>query len=225
MTKIAAPSDPQPAQTVLLDEKLRIAWERYGAVIYVICGLGAAAILAKGGLNYLAAQKELGVQKDYAAITTPDGDKQFIAEHRGHPLAALVEMKIADEAYMTGKFPEAVTDYEKAVIDLPAGPFKSRARLGQAMAQEQSGKTSDAEGNLRLILNDENELKSVRCEAGYDLAEIAVSSGRGAEVEKLAERLMQIDPTSPFAERAFALRSEISGPGASAPAIAVPAGR
>jgi tetratricopeptide (TPR) repeat protein len=225
MTKIDAPTDPKPEETVFLDEKLRMAWERYSSVVYIICGLGAAAILAKGGLNYLAAQKELGVQKDYVADKTSDGDKQFVTEHRGHPLAALVELKIADETYMSGKFAEAATGYEKAVVDLPAGPFRSRARLGQAMALAQSGKTSDAEGSLRQILDDENELKSVRCEAGYNLAELAVSSGRSGDVQKLAERLMQIDPTSPFAERAFALRSEVAAPGLSAGAIAVPPAR
>jgi hypothetical protein len=44
-----------------------------------------------------------------------------------------------------------------------------------------------------------------------------VAAGRTAEVEKLAEQLMQIDPSNPFAERAFALRAEMPAP-APAPA-------
>jgi hypothetical protein len=222
MTKIAAPSDPKPEETVFLDEKLRMAWERYGSLIYVLCGLGIAVIIAKEGLNYLSAQKEIAVQKDFAAATTPDAYKQFVTEHRGHPLAALVELKFADESYLNWKFGEAATEYSKAIADLPPGPFQDRARLGLAISQGRDGKAADAEAGLRLILNDDSQLKSLRCEAGYDLADFAASKGRFDEVQKLAERLMQIDPTSPFEERAFALRSENPAPAAST-AIAVPA--
>jgi hypothetical protein len=90
------------------------------------------------------------------------------------------------------------------------------------MSQVRDGKSAEAEASLRQILNDESQLKTLRCEAGYDLADIAASTGRLDEVQKLAERLMQIDPTSPFSERAFALRSE-SGAPATGTAIAAPA--
>ena len=46
---------------------------------------------------------------------------------------------------------------------------------------------------------------------------LALDSGRGAEVQGLAEQLLRIDPTSPFAERAFSLRP------AAPEALAVPA--
>jgi tetratricopeptide (TPR) repeat protein len=222
MPNIAAPSDPKPEETVFLDVKLRMAWERYGNLVYVLCGLGAAAILAREGLKYLADQKELEVEKEYAAATTPEAYKQFAADHRGHPLTALVELKFADESYQNWKFADATAGYGKAIVDLPPGPFQDRARLGLALSQARDGKLGDAEATLRQILNDDSQLKSLRCEAGYDLADIAASSGRAEDVQKLAERLMQIDPTSPYAERAFALRSELPAQAPSAPAIAVP---
>ncbi len=222
MTNIDTPSDPKPADSpAFLDEKLRLAWGRYGNLIYLLVGVVAAGILAKGGMDYLAAQKELAVEKDYAACATPESFKEFATAHRGHPLAALVELKMADEAFLRGKFDESVTNYDKAIADLPKGPFLSRAKLGFAVAQARAGRATEAEANLRAILNDEAQLKTVRCEAGYDLAELAVTAGRPGDVQGLAEKLMQIDPTSPFAERAFALRSEI-GPAGSAAAIAVP---
>ena len=71
----------------------------------------------------------------------------------------------------TGHFADAVAGYERAIADLPAGPFQARARLGLAMAQAQSGRTADAEAGLRQILNDTSQLKAIRCEAGYHLAE------------------------------------------------------
>ena len=226
MTNTEAASDKKPVEApVLTEDRLRQIWERYATAIYVLCGLVVAGMLAKGGLDYLNAQKELEIQREYTACTTPDSFKAFAAQHRNHPLGALVELKLADEAFLTGKFAESITSYEKAVADLPAGPFLSRARLGLAVAQVRSGKTAEAEAALRKILDDTAEYKSVRCEAGYDLAEVAVAGGHPAEVQNLATQLMQIDPTSPFAERAFALRSELGAAAGPAPAIAVPPGR
>ena len=226
MTNTEAASDKKPAEApVFLEDRLKQAWGRYANAIYVLCGLIVAGMIAKGGLDYLNVQKELEIEKEYAACTTPDAFKAFAAEHRNHPLGALVELKLADEAFINGKFAEAVANYEKAVADLPAGPFQSRAKLGLAMSQVRSGKTADAEAGLRKILNDAAEYKAVRCEAGYDLAEVAVAGGHPNEVQNLATQLMQIDPTSPFAERAFALRSELGPAAGSAPVIAVPAGR
>ena len=223
MTKIAAQSEPKPEPTVFLDEKLRTTWDRYGRLIYAAIALGALAIIAKGALDYLAYQKELAVQREFAAATTPDAFRQFANDHRGHPLAALVELKFADESYLNWKFAEATTEYSKAIADLPAGPFQERARLGLGMSQFRDGKAADADATLKQILNDDTQLKALRCEAGYDLADIAASNGRVDDVQKLAERLMQIDPTSPFAERAFALRSENPASPVSPAAIAAPA--
>jgi len=226
MTTPEAASEKKPAVGhVFLEEKLKHVWDNYGTAIYVLCGMVIAGMLAKGGLDYLKAQKEIEIQRDYTACTTTEGFKAFAAGHRNHPLGALVELKLADEAFIKGSFAEATTNYEKAVADLPAGPFQSRAKLGLAASQARAGKAADAEASLRRILNDADEFKAVRCEAGYDLAELALAAGRPADVQNLATQLMQIDPTSPFAERAFALRSELGAAATSAPAVAAPAGR
>jgi hypothetical protein len=211
-----------------MDQRLRTFWGRYGNLIYLVCGLVALAILAKGGMDYLSNQKELTIQKDFAAATTSEQYKAFAADHPGHPLASLVDLRTADEAYIDGKYPDAVASYEKAVSALPAGPFQARARLGLAMAQAQAaGGRPEGETGLRQLLSDESELKSIRCEAGFHLAEIAVASGRTGEVQRLAEQMMQIDPSNPFSERAFQLRAAIpesAAPAApSMPSIAIPA--
>lgn len=220
MTKPALPSVPDPAEApVFLDTKLKLAWERYGNLIYILCALIAAGIAAKGGLAYLAQQREIKTQQAYAECATPEAFRQFVTEHPGHPLSALVELKFADEAYEGGKFAEAVTAYDKAVLDLPEGAFRDRAKLGFAISQARSGKTAEGEASLRQILGDETQLKTVRCEAGYNLAGLAILAGRPGDVQKLTEQLMQIDPTSPYSERAFALRSNLPSTGA---AIAAP---
>jgi predicted negative regulator of RcsB-dependent stress response len=189
-------------------------------MVYLIVGVLAAAVLAKGGLDYYSAQKELTIQQDYAACSAPDMLKAFADSHRGHPLAGLAELRVADMAYESGKFGETSADYSQALADLPAGPLLSRARLGLAMSQAQSGKPTEAESGLRQILGDTNELKPIRCEAAFHLASLQVSQGRTGEVQRLTDQLMQIDPSSPFAERIIELRSSLP---AAAPAMSVPA--
>ncbi len=167
-------------------------------------------------------QKELETQKEFAACTTPDSFKAFAAEHPHHPLSAVVDMRSADASYSEGRYGDAAGSYERALAILPAGPFYSRARLGLAISRAQAGGGADAAAGLRQIVDDEAELKAIRCEAGYHLAMLAVASGRAGEVQKLAEQLMQIDPSSPFAERAFQLRGALPAPAPSSPSISLP---
>jgi hypothetical protein len=224
MTTPATPTDTKPAPSAPNhEETLRQAWERYGSFIYITCGVVALGILAKGGWDYLNAQKEVGIQAEYAQCVTMDSFRSFASNHPGHPLAGAAEVVVADNAYATGKFGDAVSVYTAAAADLPPGPVQQRAKLGLAMSLVLSGRSSEAEASLRQLLNDTTLLKQIRCEAGYHLASVAAAAGRNADVQKFAEQVMQIDATSPFAERAFALRSSVNELVGVPGAVAVPA--
>jgi hypothetical protein len=228
MTTPATPSDSNKTEIpTLREEHLTKAWERYGTFIYIVCGVVAAGILANGGWRYLNEQKELGIQKEYSQCVATDSFRSFAANHPGHPLAGAAELTVADYSYAAGKYAEALGAYTSAAADLPKGPIQARALLGQAMSQALTGKASDAEANLRKLMTDTGLLKTLRCEAGYHLAVLALDTGRGAEVQGIAEQLLRIDPASPFAERAFSLRPSVPEPVTvpAAPAPAVPAKR
>jgi hypothetical protein len=219
MTTPATPSDSKKAEIPPShEEHLTHLWARYGNFIYLVCGAIAAGILAKGGWDYLNAQKELGIQKEYAQCVTADSYRSFAANHPGHPLTGAAEVSIADFAYLAGRYAEALGAYTAAISDLPNGPIQSRARMGQAMSQALTGKSADAEANLRKLMSDTGLLKTIRCGAGYHLAMLALDSGRGGEVQGIAEQLLRIDPSSPFAERAFTLRPALPEP-VRAPAV------
>jgi hypothetical protein len=210
MTTPATPSAPNQAETPLSPEEyLKQAWGRYGNFIYLLFIAVALGILGKGGWDYLNAQKELGIQKEYSLCVTTDSFRAFAANHPGHPLTGAAELTVADYSYAAGKFAEALGAYTSAVADLPNGPIQDRARLGVAMSQALTGKAADAEANLRRLVNDTSVLKVIRCEAGYHLAMLAIGAGRGGEVQAIAEQLLKIDPESPFAERAFTLRPPV----------------
>lgn len=223
MSPTPVPSDPNVAAApASVDEAFRRFWERNGTFIYLVCGLIILAIVGKGGWDYVLARKEVELRKDYAACTTAEAYRAFVASHPGHPLAAMAELNVADDAYGSAHYGDAVADYEKAAAELPDGPFRTRARLGQSMALALSGKASDAQTGLSQILNDSSVLNAYRCEAGYHLAAMAAAGNRPAEVDKLSEQLMQIDPTNPFVERTQQLRAEMPAGPAAAPAPAGP---
>jgi hypothetical protein len=229
MTEPATPSDPKlpatvPAQdaAVTLDpatpfeEGLRLFWERNRNAVYVLCVLVLLGILAKGGWDYWAAQKAAQVGADYAAAASPEQLKHFAADHAGEPLAGVAELRVGDTAYGAGKMADAATAYQQAVTALPAGPLAARAKLGLAMAEVQSGRTGEGEAGLRQLATDPAQLKAVRTEAAYQLASLAATAGRADEVRKLAEQLVQIDPSSPWTQRAFELQSTLPAPAAPA---------
>jgi hypothetical protein len=222
MTTPATPSDPQSAELPPSPEvNLQRAWDRYGTLLYIVLAVVAAAILAKGGWDYLNVQKELGIKQDFAAATTPDAMKTFVANHPGHILTGVAELAVGNNSYSTGRFTDALAAYNSAVSDLPAGPFQANARMGAAMALLQSGKSGEAEASLHALMNDSSLLKTTRCEAGYHLAVIAIAAGRTEDYQKVADQVMALDPSNPFAEHTFQLKpptSPIAVPGAIIPA-------
>jgi hypothetical protein len=223
MPKPASPSSPQDAEIIpSTEERLKQAWERYGGIVYFVCGVVALGILAKGGWEYLNVQKELGIQKEFSECTTPDSFLSFASRHPGHALAGVAEETVADNFFTSGRYPDALKAYSSAISDLPDGPVRSHARLGQAVSLDMTGKTSEAESDFRQIMDDTTQLKTIRCEAGYHLAGIAVAQGRGADVPKIAEQLMKIDSSSPFAERAFMLRPPVVAAAAAPGGLTVP---
>lgn len=230
MTTPATPSAPQPAgddrnlvavdasTAIGLEEKLHVFWQKNGNAVLVLCGLVLAGIIAKGGWDYLARQKELDVEKDYAAATTPEARKAFAAVHSGHSLAGIAELLLADEAYAAGKATDALAGYEKVIATIKTGPLTARAQLGRAMAKIQTGKTADGTAELKQLAGDPAQFKGVRAEAAYQLTSLAADAANGAEVQKFADQLMSIDPQSAWAQRAMSLRAMF--PAAPVPAAA-----
>jgi len=224
------PTQPDPAAApvpVHLEERFRQAWERYGNAIYTGCAIVVAGILGKGGWDYLVAQREVGIQREYAECASAEAFRAFASNHPGHPLAGVADLRVADNAYGTGHFADAVAGYERAIGELAAGPFQARAKLGLAIAEAQLGRSADADAGMRQLLGDATQLSAIRCEAGYHLAEEAFAAGRVEEVQKLAEQLMQIEPSSAFTQRTFALRAEMPEPAPSplGPKIGLPQNR
>jgi len=234
MSTPASPSAPKPAgdhhdPAVVIhpsfEERMHAFWEKNRGTVMAVLVVILLGILAKGAWDYFAASREQGIRADYAAATTPAKVKEFIASHAGHPLAGVAQLGLADDAYAAGNYAEAVAAYEKAVPALKTGLLTSRAKFGLAMAKLAAGRTAEAETGLAAIASDAAENKSLRASAAYQLASLAASAHRAADVKKYTEQVMSLDPAGMWVQRAMALRvqfpeSEVAAP---APAAAAPA--
>ncbi|MDD2765344.1 MAG: tetratricopeptide repeat protein [Opitutaceae bacterium] len=199
-----------------LDEQLRIFWEKNHRAIYVGCVLVLLAIIGRYTYEMLAAQREAGVEAAYAAAVTSAQWQAFARENGSHPLAGAAWLKLADEAYAAGNFTEARADYDKAAAVLPGTPFATRALVGKAMCEIQSGRTTEGTAILRQMANDSTQLLGVRCEAAYHLASLAFDAGSFDDVVKLTDLIMQVDSSGTWAQRALLLRAQTPVPVASA---------
>lgn len=243
MSTPANPSNSKPAgddrNLVAVDENYAALtfedrahrfWQNNQTWILAACVAVIVGLLAKGGWDYLARQRELDVERAYAVATTPEQLKAFAAAHEGHSLAGLAQLRVADDSYTAGKYADALAAYEKALPALTGSPFAARAQLGRAMAKVLSGKAAEGSGELKQLAADANQLAAVRAEATYNLASLAAEAGNAADVQKYTDQIMQIDPSSPWAQRGMMLRASLaaapaatnSGPTPGAPVAAKP---
>jgi hypothetical protein len=232
MSTSATPSNPtpagddrnlvavDPATAATFEDKVNLFWKKNRTVVVVLCILIVLVIVGREGWNYMNRQKELEVEKAYAAATTPEQLKAFAAAHPDHALAGIAQLRMADDAYKAGKSTEAIAGYDQAISILKTGPLAARAQIGRAVAKVQANKTAEAQADLKKLADDTTQVKGLRAEATYHLASLAVDAKNATDAQKYVDQLMQLDATSPWTQRAMALRASLP---ATPAAVAAPA--
>lgn len=208
------------------EERLHQLWKNNSQLVTVALVVIAIGIAAKGGWEYFAGHREHSIEEAYAAASSKAQLQAFVAANPAHPLAAVAQLRMGDEAYAAGNFADAVAAYDAAAGALKQGPLASRARLGGAMAKLQGGRETEGVAALKAIAGDATEFKAYRAEADYHLASHAFASHDNAGVKTYTEQLMQVDPTSPWVQRVMQFRAETLGggkPAAGASGAASPA--
>jgi predicted negative regulator of RcsB-dependent stress response len=203
-----------------VDEQLHGFWKKNGQAILVLCGIVVVFYIGKAGWDAYSSGQEAGVEKEFAEATTPEKLQAFTTAHSDNILAGIAQLQIGDTAYAAGRMVEAVSGYSQAVNIIKSGPLFARAQLGLAMAKIQSGATSEGEATLHRLAEDPKSFEAIRTESYYQLASLAAAAGRADEVQRLGMQVMQINPNSPWAQRAFALQAQLPPP----TAPVVPAG-
>jgi len=201
----ANPDVPHPVDSFA--EKMNHFWQRNRSAFLTGCVLVLVAIFGKGVYDYYARQREKGIEQEYAAAGAPEKLKAFAVAQGDHSLAGAAWLRLADEAFAAGNYAEAIANYDKALPVLKDTPLAGRIKLGEAMARLLSGQTAEGESALNQIADDARQFKGLRSEAAYQLASNAAGAGKGEDVQKYVAKLMQIDGTSVWAQRAMMLRA------------------
>jgi hypothetical protein len=231
MPSPALPSDtPSASETPVganPDEALLGFWERYREAIVAGCIVVLLGIVGWNGVKYFSEQKEAGIERDYAEATTPDKLRAFVDAHPDHALAGVAELRVADAAYQAGQNADALAAYDRAASMLKGGILAARAQLGGAIIKIQAGQAADGVATLHQLADDPKQFTQIRAEAYFHLASLAAEAGRAAEVQQISTQLMQVEPSSPWTQRAFGLQAQVpvtAGPAAPAAATPAPAG-
>lgn len=193
-----------------IEEKLRHFWERYHTVVVALCAVVVLVILGRGVTEYLAKQNLQKVQAAYELAVTSEKLKEFADDNAGHELAAVAWVQVADGAYADGQGAAAIESYRTAVEALGDGPLADRASLGLAMSQIMAGQNADGVGSLEVLEASEMVSSGVRVEAAYHLARLAHTNNDAETVKTHTDQIMQIDPASPWAQRAINLQIEVA---------------
>jgi hypothetical protein len=221
-TRNVQPADATLAQSAF-EERLRLFWQRNSTAVTVLLVAVLLGIAAKGGWEYVQEQHLQSVGREYAAATTPAELKAFVAAHPRETLAGAAQLRIADQAYSDEKYSEAIAGYEQALALLKDDPLACRARLGAAMARIQGGQQAEGLAALKALAADTKQPKAFRTEAAYHLAGYASGHGNAEDLKTYSLLISQIDPTSPWVQRAAALRALSPATGSAASTVTIPA--
>jgi hypothetical protein len=204
------------------EDRLRIFWEKNSRSVLAACALVLVVILGKGAYQFYEASRAKASAAAYAAATTDDQLKTFIADHAGDPLAGLAQLRLADKAYTAADYAAARDAYGKAAGILKKDTFGERARLGAALSAVQAGATAEGTAALKQIVDDISAHKLFRSEAAYHLAALSAAAGDSAEALRLIEQATAIDPEGQWADRASFLRSTLPAATAAVPVTQAP---
>ncbi len=193
---------------------LHLFWEKNRNLILLAIAVALLAIVAREGFRYFAAQREKGVQAEYARVSDQPAKLAAFAEaHPSHVLAGIAWLQLADTKFSAGDFTAATASYQKAVSSLKNDALLGRAKLGAAISQVSGGNRAAGEAALKTLSADATLRKGVRVEATYHLAALAAESGNADEVRKLVEQASHIDMTSPWSQRATLLLASLPAGG------------
>jgi predicted negative regulator of RcsB-dependent stress response len=199
-----------PAAERGFEVEVHAFWQRNRSYILLACLAGLLAIAGREGVQYFSASHEKSVQDDYArAAEKPETLLGFADANSNHALAGVAYLQVADRKFEAADYAQAATLYAKAATSLKNEALLGRARLGAAISQLNGGDRTAAEAALKAIGSDTTLHKSIRAEATYHLASLALEAGRTDEVRKLVEDITKVDLAGAWAQRGTMLLANL----------------
>ena len=91
-----------------------------------------------------------------SGIVTPVRAETYLklaADHSGTQAATRAQLLAAGTLFSEGKYPEALSQFERFLRDNPGSPFRTEALYGKAACLEAQGKTADAAAAFQAIVD------------------------------------------------------------------------
>lgn len=204
---LAPESDLPPDADV--EERFNDFWKKNGPGIFGGIALGALIVVGIQVYQYMGERKEERLGEAFAAAVSIEEKAAFAEQNRGHQLAALARLQVADARYDEEAYAEAAELYDAAADGFEDPTLRTRAQLGQGMSLLLSGSVDAGRTVLRSVAQNTAALDQTRGEAAYHLA---VSLWEDEDREAVAEATAIIlELNAPFwVFRANSLRDRLN---------------
>ncbi len=209
--------DPQvvttasPAATATdLEEVVQQFWEKNRNLIVGLAAVILLAIIARNGWAAYQTSQVESAREEYAAAASDSAKQTFADDRAGTALAGVARLELADTAIADGRYADALSHYEAAAVELAGTPFHDRITLGQAMARLLDGQAEAGKAALQSVANDPAIASTVRGEAIYHLAALALAANDVTGLEALATQVDAVNPDSSWAQRVTLMRATVT---------------
>lgn len=184
----------------------------------------AIAVAIFGFVFYSAHQSQKEIDAGSAlshALFENRGVESLVAVANNYPGTRAGQralLQAAQSYFITGKYTDAQTQFQKFLDLYPDSDFAAEASLGIASSLEAQGKMDLAGAAYQKVINQSAPM-TVAVNAKFSLARIAEQQGKTADAEKIYEDIAKQNQGSPYAQEA-AMRAMELKTGANTPSAA-----
>lgn len=178
--------DAEASEEVSFEDRIHLYWmDNKGFILGCIAVL-ALLIIGFNGMKIYVAYAEDKIQSAYAAASAENGLDDFAKAHADKTLGGIAALEVADDAYASEKYDNAIEFYGIALDSLENDVLLGRARIGHAFATYYNGEPDKGLDQLRALAANAELPEAIRAEAAYHLAINADVNGDEAAFENYA---------------------------------------
>ena len=198
--------DAEETTDIAFEERVSMYWMENKAFVTGCILTLALVIIAFNGVRIYGNYTTEKQQSLYLAAQVNDSLESFAADYPTLELGGFAALQAADAAFEAAEYDRAKENYALAIAALKDPLLNSRARLGLAFTNKESGDSEAAQAELEALIADPSTAHSIRAEALYYLALTAHLEAQEEVFSNLAEQMSNLTPASPWQQRLEQLR-------------------
>ena len=186
--------DLEDSKSISFEERITLYWNENKSFLVGCILILLFVVIGYQAIRIVKDSMEAKIQSEYAAADSNNTLENFVEAYASKPLGGFASLIIADEAYTKGDYEKALEFYTLAISsNLEDSTLYGRARIGQAFALYNNGKTDEGLAKLNSITVDNSLSGATRVEAAYHLAMEAYAAGRTEEFSSYVKQVENAD--------------------------------